>query len=132
MDQNALDALYRIRDILESGNTGAAVDNGLGNFGDWFRRMYEAVMSMHQRGFLPIREGAVGGDLTWFQEQSETALEPVMRAITAAPAGGPIDYARLVAAQAASPDYMRALGEAVAAATDRRARDGDPATGPTT
>jgi hypothetical protein len=132
MQQDERDRLFRMYDILESANNGTAVENGLGNIGQYFRLMYEAVMSMHQRGFLPIREGAIGGDLTWFQEQSETALEPVMRAITAAPAGGPIDYARLVAAQAASPDYMRALGEAVAAATDRRARDGDPTTGPTT
>lgn len=127
------DAVFRTLAILENANKGAAVQNELPDFATWYRQMYEMVRSIHQFRFLPIREGAMGGDLTWFQEQSLTALEPVMAAIEAGGgSAGPIDYARLVAAQAASPEYMRAVGEATAAAMDRRARDNDPRTGPVT
>jgi len=133
MAQDEREALFRIRDILESANTGGVVENDLENMGQWFRELYQAVISVHRGQFLPLREGDVGGDLTWFQEQSELALQPVLDAIAASGGGaGPIDYPALVAAQAASPEYMRALGEAVAAAQDRNARDNDPTTGPTT
>lgn len=123
--------LYRMYEILESANDGAAVANGLDSFGQWFKLIYEAGISMHREGFRPIRENAIGGDLSFLDEKLGEAVAPVMAALSRIDTGE-IDYAKMVAAQAASPAWMKALGESVAAAMDRRARDNDPATGPTT
>ena len=39
--------------------------------------MQSRVASMHAGQYLPWADGHPGGDLSWFQEQSTTALEPV-------------------------------------------------------
>lgn len=131
LQQDEREKLFRNNEILESMNTGAAVDTGLPAIRDFYRLIYQAIISMHRHGFRPIQEGAIGGDLTFLEEKVGDGVAPVLAAL-ADMNTGQVDYTKLVAAQASSPQWMSAMGESVAAAMDRRARDGDPKTGPTT
>lgn len=69
----------------------------------------------------------------WEEPREQGARRLLLDAIQAGgTGGGPIDYELLVEAQASSPTYLRAVATAFVDELDRRARDGDPATGPTT
>lgn len=114
MSEQAEKNIARILEILESANTGAAIETGLPNIGVYFREIHDAVTSMHRGKFRPIREGATGGDLTWFQEQSVIALSPVLEAIRAQPTGGQVDVPTLAAL------LREGLGDELAAALGRR------------
>jgi hypothetical protein len=125
--------LMRMGEILEVLNSGTTEQVDLSDIGAYFREVYDRLRSMHASQFLPWREGAPGGDLSWADDRTDAVKQAITDAVASIPPpGGTIDYERLVAAQVASPDYMRKLGEAVAAAQDRSARDGDPQTGPVT
>jgi hypothetical protein len=130
MQQDERKALFRLLEILENANEGATADTGLPNIAAWYRDTYDRTRSMHGGKYKAWRSGAPDGDLDWVTEKTAAALAPVLDAIKAGGTGGAMDYERLVAAQAASPEWMRALGEAIATANDRRVRDGDVNTGP--
>lgn len=113
MSEQAEKNIARILEILETANTGAVVDTGLDNIGQYFREVYDGVASMHRGQWLPIRKGAVGGDLTWFQVQSSAALAPVMSALAKLSTGG-VDVPTLAA------NLSTLLGDELAAALGRR------------
>jgi hypothetical protein len=75
-------ALFRIKEILEVFNKGATKRLPAGWGIDMFAQfLYEAVISMHRHGFKPMAEGALGGDLSWFDTKLTDALSKSDKAV---------------------------------------------------